>query len=299
MTVERPLEIRPPRSFAEAAEAHLDDVFGYLLYLTRDRETAEDLSGSTFEKALTRWDRFDPQRGSARTWLLGIARTTALDWFRAESRRRRREEAAARPEQVDEARSSRALARARDRARGTLGRGARGARAPDRAGARRRRRRTRPRHQPDCGLDPAEPGAQATRGEGEREMTVNEIVDELGAARPRASDALRLQVLTHASVPPTRRPSLGERVRGRRRTMLALPVAAGLAVAAAVAVGITQSSPAPVAREAVSSPSQDTAVRSVGAQPPAALAGPQAGSATSSPRRPPPRSAARSGTRRP
>ena len=103
MTVERPLEIRPPRSFAEAAEAHLDDVFGYLLYLTRDRETAEDLSGSTFEKALTRWDRFDPQRGSARTWLLGIARTTALDWFRAESRRRRREEAAARPEQVDEA----------------------------------------------------------------------------------------------------------------------------------------------------------------------------------------------------
>ena len=119
-------------------------------------------------------------------------------------------------------------------------------------------------------------------------MTVNEIVDELGAARPRASDALRLQVLTHASVPPTRRPSLGERVRGRRRTMLALPVAAGLAVAAAVAVGITQSSPAPVAREAVSSPSQDTAVRSVGAQPPAALAGPQVGSATSRSKAPAP-----------
>ena len=39
-----------------------------------------------------------PRRGSARTWLLGIARTTALDWFRAESRRQRREEAAARPE---------------------------------------------------------------------------------------------------------------------------------------------------------------------------------------------------------
>ena len=83
MTVERPLEIRPPRSFAEAAEAHLDDVFGYLLYLTRDRETAEDLSGSTFEKALTRWDRFDP-RGGAPDQLLGCA-TTALDWFRAES----------------------------------------------------------------------------------------------------------------------------------------------------------------------------------------------------------------------
>jgi RNA polymerase sigma-70 factor (ECF subfamily) len=85
-------------TFAEAAEAHLDDVFGYLLYLTRDRTLADDLSGATFEKALRIWHRFDARRGSARTWLLGIARTTALDWFRAEARRRRREEQAAPPE---------------------------------------------------------------------------------------------------------------------------------------------------------------------------------------------------------
>jgi len=103
MTLEQPLATRPPRSLAEAAEAHLDDVFGYLLYLTRDRETAEDLSSSTFEKALRMWDRFDPRRGSARTWLLGIARTTALDWFRAEARRRKREAAAALDERVEEA----------------------------------------------------------------------------------------------------------------------------------------------------------------------------------------------------
>jgi RNA polymerase sigma-70 factor (ECF subfamily) len=101
MTVEQPVATRPPASLAEAAEAHLDDVFGYLLYLTRSKETAEDLAGSTFEKALRLWKRFDPQRGSARTWLLGIARTTALDWFRAEARRRKREEAAALPERVD------------------------------------------------------------------------------------------------------------------------------------------------------------------------------------------------------
>ena len=102
MTIEQPLAMRPPQSLAEAAEAHLDDVFGYLLYLTRDRETAEDLASSTFEKAVRLWARFDPRRGSARTWLLGIARTTALDWFRAESRRRRREEAAALSERVEE-----------------------------------------------------------------------------------------------------------------------------------------------------------------------------------------------------
>ena len=103
MTLEQPVAVRAPRSLAEAAEAHLDDVLGYLLYLTRDRETAEDLTSATFEKALRLWTRFDATRGSARTWLLGIARTTALDWFRAESRRRRREEAAALPERVEEA----------------------------------------------------------------------------------------------------------------------------------------------------------------------------------------------------
>jgi RNA polymerase sigma-70 factor (ECF subfamily) len=104
MTIARPASRATARqAFAEVAEEHLDDVFGYLAYLTRDRSTAEDLVGATFEKALRLWERFDPGRGSARTWLLGIARTTALDWFRAEARRRRREEAAAVPERVDEA----------------------------------------------------------------------------------------------------------------------------------------------------------------------------------------------------
>jgi RNA polymerase sigma factor (sigma-70 family) len=78
-------------SFASVAERHLDDVHAYLVYLTRDRAAAEDLTAETFEKALRQWRRFDPRRGSARTWLCQLARTTALDYFRAEERRRRRE----------------------------------------------------------------------------------------------------------------------------------------------------------------------------------------------------------------
>ena len=78
-------------SFASVAERHLDDVHAYLVYLTRDRGVAEDLTAETFEKALRQWRRFDPKRGSARTWLCQLARTTALDHFRAEDRRRRRE----------------------------------------------------------------------------------------------------------------------------------------------------------------------------------------------------------------
>jgi RNA polymerase sigma factor (sigma-70 family) len=79
-------------SFAAVAEDNLDGVYSYLLYLTGDRTVAEDLTGETFERALRRWSRFDPRRGSARTWLCQLARSAALDHFRAESRRRRRED---------------------------------------------------------------------------------------------------------------------------------------------------------------------------------------------------------------
>ena len=89
LAIERP-------SFAAIAEAELDAVHRYLLFLTGQPSLAEDLTAETFEKAFRTWRRFDPRRGSARTWLCQIARTTALDHFRAEERRRRREERFAR-----------------------------------------------------------------------------------------------------------------------------------------------------------------------------------------------------------
>ena len=96
-------------------------------------------------------------------------------------------------------------------------------------------------------------------------MTVSEIVDELRAARPRAGDALRLQVLTLAAAPaPPEKPSVLGRLAVRRRLMLALPATAGLAVAAAVAVGVTR--PDPVSREALV---DDRAALKSAAEPPA------------------------------
>ena len=89
-------------SFADAAERHLDDVYGYLAWFTGDRFVAEDLAAETFERALRLWHRFDPARGSARTWLCQVARTVALDHFRSERRRTRREALAASPERFDE-----------------------------------------------------------------------------------------------------------------------------------------------------------------------------------------------------
>ncbi len=90
----RALGARP--AFADVAAEQLDAVYRYLVYLTGDRAAAEDLAAETFEKAFRMWRRFDPRRGSPRTWLCRIARSVAIDWFRAESRRKRREETYAR-----------------------------------------------------------------------------------------------------------------------------------------------------------------------------------------------------------
>jgi RNA polymerase sigma-70 factor (ECF subfamily) len=112
-------------SFASVAERHLDDVHSFLVYFTRDRGLAEDLTAETFERALRQWQRFDPRRGSARTWLCQLARTTALDHFRAEQRRRRREHTYATDQQPPEEGLFGGLSPALEKALGELSAGER------------------------------------------------------------------------------------------------------------------------------------------------------------------------------
>jgi RNA polymerase sigma-70 factor, ECF subfamily len=79
-------------TFSAVAEDCLDEVYRYLLVLTADPALADDLTGATFEKALRSWRRYDPSRAEPVAWLCAIARSTALDHFRAEKRRKRREQ---------------------------------------------------------------------------------------------------------------------------------------------------------------------------------------------------------------
>jgi RNA polymerase sigma-70 factor (ECF subfamily) len=102
-SIEAPPALGSRTGFAEVVAEQLDAVYGYLVYLTGDRSAAEDLAAETFEKAFRTWRRFDPRRSSPRTWLCKIAHNVAVDWFRAEARRRRREDTyAQRQETVDE-----------------------------------------------------------------------------------------------------------------------------------------------------------------------------------------------------
>jgi RNA polymerase sigma-70 factor, ECF subfamily len=73
-------------AFEDLYRASRDDLYAYVAGLLRDRHAAEDVTALAFERAYHRRRRFDPERGSPRAWLFGIARNAALD----ELRRRRR-----------------------------------------------------------------------------------------------------------------------------------------------------------------------------------------------------------------
>jgi RNA polymerase sigma-70 factor (ECF subfamily) len=65
-------------------------VYGLALSITRDRMAAEDVAQDTFLRAWRYAASFDPRRGSAKSWLMSIARNSAIDRVRASSRRRER-----------------------------------------------------------------------------------------------------------------------------------------------------------------------------------------------------------------
>lgn len=74
-----------PRSlneFARVYDDHVWDVYGFVRYRVRSREEAEDLTQQAFERALRAWDRFDPRRAEAKTWLLVIAKNLVVDHYR-------------------------------------------------------------------------------------------------------------------------------------------------------------------------------------------------------------------------
>jgi RNA polymerase sigma factor (sigma-70 family) len=63
-----------------------DDVYAYAAGLLRDRAAAEEVTATAFERAYRKRSRFNPERGSARAWLFGIARNAALDELRQRKR---------------------------------------------------------------------------------------------------------------------------------------------------------------------------------------------------------------------
>ena len=72
-----------PEAFGVFYRRHVGAVVAFLLARTRDRELAADLTGEAFASALAARAQFDPARGPAVAWLIGIARNALRDSVRA------------------------------------------------------------------------------------------------------------------------------------------------------------------------------------------------------------------------
>ena len=73
----------------ELYEATSGKLLGLLIRIVRDRARAEDLLQDVYLIVWQRAGRFDPDRGSAMTWLCTIARNTALNELRKHGRDRK------------------------------------------------------------------------------------------------------------------------------------------------------------------------------------------------------------------
>ncbi|HMQ53375.1 MAG TPA: sigma-70 family RNA polymerase sigma factor [Anaerolineae bacterium] len=73
--------------FAELFETHYSRLYAYIRSKVNDRETAEDLTAATFERAFSRSQMFDPEKGSFTTWLFSIGRNLVINHYTTTSRK--------------------------------------------------------------------------------------------------------------------------------------------------------------------------------------------------------------------
>src|SRR3954464_15309446 len=83
--------------FERLYETHAQALFAFLAYRTGDRVQAEDLLADTFERVLKARRRFDPRKGSEKTWLYSIALNLLRDHVRRQGAEERALERAPAP----------------------------------------------------------------------------------------------------------------------------------------------------------------------------------------------------------
>src|ERR1700761_954795 len=69
-------------AFGELTQRHLRQVYSFALRLVGDSAAAEDISQETFLKAWKSLQKYDESSSKFKTWLLRIARNTAIDYLR-------------------------------------------------------------------------------------------------------------------------------------------------------------------------------------------------------------------------
>jgi RNA polymerase sigma factor (sigma-70 family) len=72
--------------FGRLYEQYLPRIFRYVSYRVGDRTIAEDLTSDIFNKALTKFTKYDSRKAAFSTWIFSVARNTLIDYYRRRSR---------------------------------------------------------------------------------------------------------------------------------------------------------------------------------------------------------------------
>jgi RNA polymerase sigma-70 factor (ECF subfamily) len=80
-------------AFAALYDATSRRLFGLVLRIVRDHAMSEEVTQEVYLDVWRHCTRFDPERGSAISWLMTIAHRTAVDRVRASEASRRRDDA--------------------------------------------------------------------------------------------------------------------------------------------------------------------------------------------------------------
>lgn len=69
-------------NFEQLYEEHAGALFSFLVYRAGNRSLAEEVLADTFEQVIRSRRRFDPRRGSAKSWIYSIALNKLRDQLR-------------------------------------------------------------------------------------------------------------------------------------------------------------------------------------------------------------------------
>lgn len=69
-------------NFSQLYDSHIQGLYAFLYYRIGHKETAEDLASQTMLRAWEKFESFDPEKASFKTWLYRIGYNSLVDYYR-------------------------------------------------------------------------------------------------------------------------------------------------------------------------------------------------------------------------
>ncbi|MFI2742407.1 RNA polymerase sigma factor [Zhouia sp. PK063] len=79
------IQKKDPKAFDHLYDMYSQSLYGVIYNIIKDKEEAEDVLQETFVKIWNNLDNYDDSKGRFYTWVVNIARNSAIDKYRSKS----------------------------------------------------------------------------------------------------------------------------------------------------------------------------------------------------------------------